>query len=231
MKMRPPSRTIEQLVNEQVKEWEYRRAREKDREKRPNLVIAVSRLPGSGGRLFANRLAESLKIDFFDREIVHEIAESAHLSEALVNSLDERVRSQLGEWVRMLEDERHLWPYEYLHHLSKVIGTIARHGRAVILGRGAGFLLAQGECLRVLVVAPLETRVQRIARKLKLNDVEARRQVLRLENDRKAFIRKYFHAEMTEPSWYDVVFNTELMSIDDIMSASFALLRSQRRIP
>jgi cytidylate kinase len=51
-------------------------------------------------------------------------------------------------------------------------------------------------------------------RTYKVTDKEARRQVMRTEADRKAFIRKYFQADMMDPVNYDMVINTENIDID-----------------
>jgi hypothetical protein len=87
------------------------------------------------------------------------VAESANMSERLVLSLDEKERSILDNWIQYLKTSSWFSTEDYLHYLTKVIGTIWRHGGAVILGRGGNLLLPPEETLRVRLVAPLETRV------------------------------------------------------------------------
>ena len=70
-------------------------------------------------------------------EFIHDMAESARVSVRLLETLDEKGVSVLEEWISSLVDKRHLWPDRYLQHLMKIIGTIGKHGRAVIVGRGA----------------------------------------------------------------------------------------------
>jgi cytidylate kinase len=43
---------------------------------------------------------------------------------------------------------------------------------------------------------------------------EAKKRVIRTESDRRAFIRKYFNADISEPTQYDLVINTENISIE-----------------
>ena len=69
------------------------------------------------------------------------MAESAHVSVQLLETLDEKGATMLEEWISSLVDSRHLWPDQYLQHLMKIIGTIGKHGRAVVVGRGANFVL------------------------------------------------------------------------------------------
>ena len=70
----------------------------------------------------------------------------------------------LSDWISALLGDQQLWPYEYLHHLSRVIGTIAAHGHAVIVGRGASFILPPEISLRLLVVSPLDERIKNVAK-------------------------------------------------------------------
>ncbi|MCG2774980.1 MAG: cytidylate kinase-like family protein, partial [Desulfobacterales bacterium] len=182
-------------------------------------VITVSREPGSGGGIVTKKVAEQLGLDLFHGEIIQKIAESADTSSRILETLDEKGLSVLDDWISTLVNRRHLWPDQYLKHLMRVIGTIGKHGRAVIVGRGANFILPREVRFRVRIVAPLDTRVQNVAREFGVSSEEARRRVLRTESDRRAFGRKYFHADITDPVNYDLVINTGTLSIDAAVEA------------
>jgi cytidylate kinase len=94
------------------------------------------------------------------------------------------------------------------------IGTIGKHGRAVIVGRGANFILPPEGIFRVRILAPLEMRVQNVARDFGVPVEEAKRRVLRTESARRAFVRKYFHADIADPVNYDLMINTGALSIE-----------------
>lgn len=208
----------EKIIDEQVKKWEIMRAQKAGKEEGLP-VITVSREPGSGGRVVAERIAKQLGLDFFHGQIIQEIAESADTSARILETLDEKGLSVLDDWISTLVNRRHLWPDQYLKHLMKVIGTIGEHGRAVIVGRGASFILPREVRFRVRIVAPLEIRVKNVAHKFDVPSEEARRRVLRADSDRRAFVRKYFHADITDPVNYDLVINTETLSIDAAVEA------------
>ena len=200
------SRSIEQIIEEQVRRWEASR-RNRAQERRREPVIAISRLPGCGGRALAQELAARLKFDFFDNEILHQVAENSHLSEALLKTVDEKARPAVEEWIESLFMERYL-SGDYFRHLSKALLAIAEHGRAVILGRGASLILKPADCLRVLFVAPLEERMKTVAARDKVTRREAQRRMVHEESDRRAFIRRHFHTELLDPVHYDLVLNT-----------------------
>lgn len=43
---------------------------------------------------------------------------------------------------------------------------------------------------------------------------EAEQYVIKTENDRKAFVRKFFNADVTDPKQYDIIINTGTMKLD-----------------
>ena len=212
MEARPNTqRSFDKIIEEQIKRWQSDQKKKYKNPIRP--VITMSRLPGAMSNALAQKLAKDLEIDLFDHEIVEEIATNAKRSQQIVESLDEQDRSILDEWIAVLGED-HMWSYEYLQHLTQIVSAIGAHGHAIIVGRGASYILPKEVCLRLLVVAPLETRIRNVMRTYKVTDNEARRQVMRTEADRKAFIRKYFQADMMDPMNYDLVINTEHIDID-----------------
>lgn len=216
--MKTKTRSIQQIIEEQVQKWNIMRT-EKREEKADIPVITISREAGSGGQLVAKGIAKRLGFDLFHREVIQEMAESAQVNSRLLETLDEKGLSMLEDWVSSLVHERHLWPDQYLQHLMKVIATIGRHGRAIIVGRGANFVLPPEKRFRVRIVAPQELRVQNVARDLDIPVDEAKRRVIRTNSDRRAFIRKYFNADISDPINYDLVINTETLSVDAAISA------------
>jgi cytidylate kinase len=139
-----------------------------------------------------------------------------------------------GYWIKeltVLEDcisslvyDRHLWPDEYLKHLMKVIGAIGEHGRAIIIGRGANFVIPPQNRLRLRIVAPQDVRIANVARTFDVTAEDAKRRIIRTESDRRAFIRKYFNADIADPINYDLVINTGALEIDKAVEAVIAAL-------
>ncbi|HPL62183.1 MAG: cytidylate kinase-like family protein [Syntrophales bacterium] len=208
MKPKITAATVQQLVEEQIQRWT---TMGREKKKKPYPVVTISREAGSGGREVARYLAEYLKLDLYGSRIVSEVAKSAKMSTAVVETLDEKGRSMLEDWISILETEKNLWGYEYLRHLTKVIGTIGRHGRAVIVGRGAHLILPAEETFRVRIVAPMEARIKNFQKEFKLSAEEARKRIIVIESDRNEFIRKYFHADIADSSTYDLTINTSAM--------------------
>jgi len=221
--MKPKTRSIEQIIEEQVRRWQIIQKEKKKADERIS-VITISREPGSGGNILGERLSQQLQFDLFYQEFIHQMAENAHVSVRLLETLDEKGASVLEEWISSLVDKRHLWPDRYLQHLMKIIGTIGKHGRAVIVGRGANFVLPPEKRISLRVISPLETRIRNVSQAFGTAAAEARSRILKTESDRKAFIKKYFNEDIQNPLNYDVIINTEDLSVDDAVNAVIGTL-------
>jgi len=224
--MKTKTRSISQIVEEQVNRWRLI-GPQKQQETAVLPVITISREPGSGGNIVANRVADMLGYDLFHQEVIHQMAQSSKVSTRLLETLDEKGLTILEDWIASLVDEQHLWPDQYLQHLMKVIGTIGKHGAAVIVGRGANFIMPPQQRFSLRIVAPQSIRIENVAQTFDVPAKEAKRRVIRTESDRKAFIRKYFHADIGDPLNYDLVLNTGSLSSEQAAEAVCGLAKSR----
>lgn len=211
-------RSIEQIIEEQARKWAIATDDRKTKKEPPPPVITISRQPGAGSGVLAQRIAKELNLDLAGSKIIHEVAQSAHMSDKVVASLDEKERSILDNWIQLLKTTRYFWPEGYLFHLSKVVGTIGEHGGAVIIGRGANMILPSEETLRIRFVAPMEYKMQNYAKERNISEEEAKQQIITRESEQKAFVRRYFHVDIDEPLNYDYIINTQYVGADAIVN-------------
>ncbi len=214
---------VTEFIDAQVEKW-------RSRKKSDIPVITFSVSPGSGGHIIARRVAELLKFDFFDREIVKLIAEHSHISDRVFLSIEKQRLSGIKDFIASLIDDRYLYPGIYLEHLMNVVGVIAKHGRAVIVGRAGNFIIPPGECLSLRVVAPLELRVQNIAQVYEVPIETARRRVLHRESRRAAFVKQSFHTDVADPENYDLVINTAKSDNDAAVGAIIGAISGGKKL-
>lgn len=227
--MKTQTRTLNQLVEEQLKKWQIQTNERKAEKAKPGLVITVSREPGSGGSEIARRLAQKLKMDLVGAQIIQKIAESADISAKLIESLDEKQITRRDDWLSSLFETRHLWVDDYLRHLTKVIGTFGKQGNFIIVGRGAQYILPPEDTFRLRFIASMETKIQNVMRDFGSSSQEAEKYVIKTDSDRRAYLRKYFNADVTNPSDYDMVINTGKLGIDGSVEAVKAAIASWKR--
>ena len=132
-------RQIEQLLERQARSWEVRRklAGEGGEAARRALVhlqegpwVSVSRQWGSGGRQMAVELGSRLGWQVYDREILTEMAQQAHLRAAILSRVEKRSLDTFGEYIAHLVTGDPVRP-AYAQEMMQVVWGLARQGQRV----------------------------------------------------------------------------------------------------
>lgn len=189
------------------------------------LVCTVSSAAGAGGRAVARRVAERLKVGFFDKSILSRVAEEAQTDPAILKRLDERVEGMRGAWLRSLLTGEDLSKETFRRNLINVILGIGCRG-GVILGRGGNFILGHRPVLRVRVVGSPERCARRLATEHGIDAVAAERQRQQTDEDRSKFIRTLYGRDIGDPLGYDLLLNSDRLALEAL--AELALLALKR---
>lgn len=223
--MEEKSVSIESFVQEQLDRWKEAHKKKQEEKELIYTVVTLSMEPGSGGCFVAQKVAETLDFDYFHRDIVQGIAQSAHSSEKVINTLERERLTGVEDFLSSVIREKYLYPGTYQRHLMKVVSAIAKHGKAVVVGRGANFILPPEKRLSVRVIAPLERRIRNVCRQFAVPEDKARRRVIQRESKRSAFVRQTFHAKISDPEHYDLILNTDKMSVESAAAAIVGAVR------
>lgn len=183
-------------------------------EPRPRFrVVCISREAGAGGSALGRMVAGRLGWADYDDQIVASIAKRMEVSLEEVEKLDELSPSAVQDWLLPLREE-HWAPLEaYLDHLAKLVLSIGHAGEAVIVGRGAGFMIPRHEILSVRVVAPIKARARSLSERLGVSPRTARRLAIDLDRRRRKFCRTMFRVDDADPHQYDLVIDTESVGL------------------
>ncbi len=105
---------------------------------------------------------------------------------------------------------------QYLSTLASIILDLAEQDNVLIIGRGSQVILRdQPGALHVLLVAPLEHRIEYVARMEGLTVDEASKRVHTGDKGRASFHQKFFKVDVDEPSLYHLTLNTARVPIDE----------------
>ena len=103
----------------------------------------------------------------------------------------------------------------FLHLIQAVIYDFARKSKTVIVGRGGQILLKDVPgALHVRIVAPFDARLKRIMEREGRNERNGERILRRSDRDSSGYIRSFFGADWDNQTLYDMVINTQTISID-----------------
>jgi cytidylate kinase len=173
-------------------------------------ILTISREFRSGGQEIGTAVAERLGYDYVGKErIIADLKKQGKRWIELLNEVDED-RPTLWD---MFD-----WEYQGLMALMEsYIYDRAMDDRAVLVGRGANFLLEGiSHGLRVRLTAPIEQRIDRVMRKDNLDRKNALLLIKKMDGDRTSFIRANFHRDWYDLTAYDMIFNTAVQSYEEI---------------
>jgi hypothetical protein len=189
----------------------------------PYRFITISRDAGSLGDQIASELGTRLGWSLYDKEIVDYIAHHSHVRQALVDQMDEHARNRIHDTIR-----RFLQPFgndEYHVGMLKALVALAAREHAIILGHGGAFALRDQPGLHIRVTASLSQRVGRLALDWGLPLEETRRRVVRVDADRRSFIRFHFHEDREDTRFYHVIFNTDHFAASQVVGAIVGIVQ------
>ena len=129
-------------------------------------IITVGREFGSGGRELGRRIADDLKIAYYDNEIITRIAERTELSEEYVKHVMESEPSALlpitvGRSFYMRADPVMEQNNTIYREQSRLILELAEKSDCVIVGRSADYILRQMQPFKLFVYAQKEHKLER----------------------------------------------------------------------
>jgi cytidylate kinase len=106
-------------------------------------------------------------------------------------------------------------PADYLDLVTSVISDCAAKDQAMIVGRGGQMILRrQPGVLHVQVIARFETRVYNIIQREGVKWREAAHRVHRSDEQREAYMRRFYNKDWLDSSLYDLVINTDQIPSD-----------------
>ena len=169
--------------------------------------ITFSEMMGTNGEKIAKQTAATLGYTFFgEEELVRVSHDMGFLSD--VKKLDEKSPSLFERFF----SER---PRIYLDRLQSVIYEAAKKGNTVFFGRGSQLMLKSFECaLHVLVTGSPEKRIARVMEENHVSKEVAEKIVERSDHDRSGFIRFAYGEDWLNPRLYDMILNTDKMSVN-----------------
>ena len=181
-------------------------------------VIALTQGMGSLAQDIAEQLAKELQLTTLQHEVAERVADKMHVSKSLIS----RLRSGKAGTLERLRADRDAMA---IYTAEEVLEAAAR-GNVVLRGWGATALLRpvpHVPCIRIL--RPFAQRVQWLMAELDTDDVDAAEaEIKRSDEANAARMHDQFGVNWGDPVLFDLVLNTDRLSVDTCVQQIKALL-------
>jgi cytidylate kinase len=196
----------------------------------PRLCITVSREAGARGSTVARLVGQKIGWTVYDQELLEYIAHEVHLRSSVLESLEETEFDWSHDWLaNLLEDQ---WQNQdtYIVHLTKVVLAIGLHGESIIVGRGAACILPRERSLNVRIIAKDSDRISFLSQIERLTPLDAERHMRETDEQRKRFVRDYFHRNNEDVHEYDLVLDSSALGEECCADVIIAALRGKEAL-
>jgi cytidylate kinase len=209
-------------------------------------VITIGRMYGAGGEAVGNLVAQRLEAELVDAKIFEEVARRLELPPDEVEKHEEVPGSFLARVLQALgtasiefaaPPEATAWTPPYndpsadtrkavLQITQEVIREAARTGNAVIVGRGAAYILRdEPRALHVFLRGSESDRAAALRQTFGFDEQEARRRIKQVDANRRAYIRQVYNHDWLDASHYHIVLDTGRLGYDRAAAAILAAVR------
>jgi cytidylate kinase len=184
-------------------------------------LVAITREMGSLGKDVASGLSEALGVPLVYHEVIDNLADRMRVRKSHVIRL---LDGSAGLFERLTADKTSL----SIFSADEIVNLALQGKGAVIRGWGATHLLRDvphAVCVRVC--APFEVRKRRMMERLGTQDADKVADEIK-QNDEAhtAIMKRNFSVEWTEPEHYDLVLNTERVSVKDCVDQVMRMVKS-----
>jgi cytidylate kinase len=182
--------------------------------------ITVSEMFGTNGEKIAKGVAKGLNYAYYGKEELFRAAEE-------LGVLSDVLKLELKS-PPLLEKFFSDKPRIYLDRFQSVIYEVAKRGNGVFFGKGSQILLQSFDCaLHVLVTGSMQKRTQRVMAENKVNQEIAEKMIHTSDHDKRGFLRYAFDQDWLNPELYDLVVNTDTLSLDSAVNVIADAAKSQ----
>lgn len=189
-----------------------------------NTIITIGRQYGSGGREIGQKVAASLGIQCYDKELLDRAAKESGMCQEIFENHDEKpTNSFLYSLVMDTYSVGYSanafgeMPINHKVFLAQfnAIKKIADEGPCVMVGRCADYALADyPNCVSIFITGNMDAKIKRITRLYDLTDAKAKDIIIKTDKRRSSYYNYYSNKKWGDASSYDLCVNSSILGTD-----------------
>ena len=185
-----------------------------------NRIITIGRQIGSGGSEIGMEVAKRLGIQCYDRQLIEMACDYGELDQDILAEAEEkRPNPFLYSVPRQMQNDktgRGIAINDMVFNLqSEVIRRLAEKESCVIIGRCADYVLReQPGVTSIFIYADMDFREKRTIEKEYYTAKDAKKNIKRIDRERRDYFRYYTGKEWESLDNYDLMINTAAVGIN-----------------
>ena len=204
------------------------------------MIVSISRELGAGGGTLGEALAQVLGATLLDERwfitqltdryafstdyLERTLEKPPKFGESLIGTLARATAMMPGASTLQMPDE------QIIAAARTMVLEQAQNGHVVVIGHGGvsmlGWRPTNIPVLAILLQAGREWRIAQLARRYAITRDEAARRIKHTDDARVKYQQHYFNAHMYDCGLYDLVFNTEVLGLENVTALATTAVRS-----
>ena len=221
----------------------YLSDRDKSNQKKivPGPVITISRAYGCDEHDLVRALIKQLNQlrvsglkthawKYINQEIIEESAKQLKMQ---AYDLENRVmihNEPESDWFANFDTHPKQSDTEIIDTIKDMITTYSKKGNVIIIGRGGiGVVKSMPNSLHIRLNAPLDYRIGLISKQMNMNPMDAEEMIRSIDNQRRKW-SEHLVERPIEDGVFDLIFNTERITVDEMTDQIVNLLTRRKLV-
>lgn len=190
-------------------------------------VITINREYGAGGHTIGTEVAKRLGIEFYDKDIINNVAKESGIARDLVEADNEEI-SRVDSFLRAITPISYDQKETIFEMQKNVIIDLAKKGPCVILGRCAdAFLKDAGiETFDIFIYGDDESKINRVCELIGSDDrEEALKAMHKVDHNRRSYYNFYTDKHFGDYKNYNLMLDSGAFGYEKCIEAIIELVK------
>ena len=187
-----------------------------------DVIITISRQFASGGRSIGKKVADTLDIPYYDKELSTLAAKESGYNEEFFENIEEKANNKflyylssgfgnVSSWGTDIALDDKLFLIQ-----ADVIRSVAAKGSCVIVGRCADYVLdGNPDCINLFIYSDIDHRVDRAKNDYHLKAANLKDAILKSDKKRATYYNYYTDMKWGQMENYHLLLNSDSIGLDN----------------
>lgn len=192
-------------------------------------AVSITRQFGSLGRPIARKLSERLGIEYYDRDIVEQVARKTGLSVKTISDEEESARNRFWKMMFPLGNPGTSMLQDHIFEVQQeIIQELARKEDCIIVGRCSDYVLRHHENhMNIYIYADPDQRMKNCVNILHLDPVTSKRMIRDVDRARDLYHIRYAGYYPNDERHQNIMIDSGFLGVDGTAEVLEKIIRKK----